>query len=167
MPAPTSRHRGRAAQTRPRGWTISAEKVQRGQIFATHVKVATSRRPSSPRAFASFSAASTKAQLAPRAAERARKIFTRLAEAEAKVHQDAHRESSFPRSGRGRFDRRYRRRGHRLRTARHRRICLLAARRGRRPSENRARPAAGARSRHGGTSERRAHVFQRHQRKNW
>ena len=67
------------------GWTISAEKVQRGQIFATHVNVATTEGHHH-RGLSVILDRIEKAQLAPRAAERARKIFTRLAESEAKVH---------------------------------------------------------------------------------
>src|SRR6202453_4875998 len=67
------------------GWTISAEKVKRGQIFATHVHVATTEGHHH-RGLSIILDRIEKAQLAPRAAERARKIFTRLAESEAKVH---------------------------------------------------------------------------------
>jgi hypothetical protein len=67
------------------GWTISAEKVKRGQIFATHVNVATAEGHHH-RGLSIILDRIEKAQLAPRAAERARKIFTRLAEAEANVH---------------------------------------------------------------------------------
>ena len=67
------------------GWTISAEKVKRGGIFATHVKVETSEEHHH-RGLSIILARIDKAGLAPRAAERARRIFTRLAEAEAKVH---------------------------------------------------------------------------------
>src|SRR5260370_17274875 len=68
------------------GWTISAEKVKRGQIFATHVKVA-STEAHHHRGLSIILDRIDKARLAPRAGERARKIFTRLAQAEAKVHQ--------------------------------------------------------------------------------
>ena len=67
------------------GWTISAEKVKRGAIFATHVKVETSEEHHH-RGLSIILGRIGKAGLAPRAAERARRIFTRLAEAEAKVH---------------------------------------------------------------------------------
>lgn len=67
------------------GWTISAEKVKRGQIFATHVHVTTTEGHHH-RGLSIILDRIEKAQLAPRAAERARKIFTRLAESEAKVH---------------------------------------------------------------------------------
>jgi uncharacterized protein (TIGR00299 family) protein len=68
------------------GWTISAEKVKRGQIFATQVKVA-STEGHHHRGLSIILDRIDKGHLVPRAAERARKIFTRLAEAEAKVHQ--------------------------------------------------------------------------------
>jgi uncharacterized protein (TIGR00299 family) protein len=67
------------------GWTISAEKVKRGAIFATHVKVQTSEEHHH-RGLSIILGRIDKAGLAPRAAERARRIFTRLAEAEARVH---------------------------------------------------------------------------------
>jgi pyridinium-3,5-bisthiocarboxylic acid mononucleotide nickel chelatase len=67
------------------GWSISAEKVQRGQIFATHVNVETSEGHHH-RGLSIILGRIEKAQLAPRAAERAHRIFTRLAESEAKVH---------------------------------------------------------------------------------
>ncbi len=67
------------------GWTISAEKVKRGAIFATKVKVETTEGHHH-RGLSIILGRIDKADLAPRAADRARKIFTRLAEAEAKVH---------------------------------------------------------------------------------
>jgi pyridinium-3,5-bisthiocarboxylic acid mononucleotide nickel chelatase len=67
------------------GWTISAEKVKRGQIFATHVKVVTTEGHHH-RGLSVILGRIEKAQLAPRAEDRARRIFTRLAESEAKVH---------------------------------------------------------------------------------
>src|ERR1700726_1364401 len=68
------------------GWSVSAEKVKRGTISATQVKVDTSEGHHH-RGLSIILGRIDKANLAPRAAERARKIFTRLAEAEAKVHQ--------------------------------------------------------------------------------
>lgn len=68
------------------GWKISASKVQRGPIFATHVKVETEEQHHH-RGLSIILKRIDDAKLAPRAAERARKIFTRLAEAEAHVHQ--------------------------------------------------------------------------------
>jgi uncharacterized protein (TIGR00299 family) protein len=67
-------------------WSISAEKVKRGSIFATHVNVET-QEDHHHRGLSIILKRIEDAKLAPRAAERARKIFTRLAEAEAKVHQ--------------------------------------------------------------------------------
>jgi uncharacterized protein (TIGR00299 family) protein len=68
------------------GWSISAERVKRGQIFGTRVKVETSEGHHH-RGLSIILDRIEKAQLAPRAADRARRVFTRLAEAEAKVHQ--------------------------------------------------------------------------------
>jgi pyridinium-3,5-bisthiocarboxylic acid mononucleotide nickel chelatase len=68
------------------GWEISASKVKRGEIFATHVKVETSAGHHH-RGLSIILQRIENAKLAPRAAARATKIFTRLAEAEAKVHQ--------------------------------------------------------------------------------
>jgi uncharacterized protein (TIGR00299 family) protein len=68
------------------GWSISSEKVKRGAISATQVKVETSEGHHH-RGLSIILGRIDKANLALRAAERARKIFTRLAEAEAKVHQ--------------------------------------------------------------------------------
>jgi hypothetical protein len=67
------------------GWSISAEKVMRGAISATHVKV-TSEQGHHHRGLSVILGRIAKAELVPRAAERATRIFTRLAEAEAKVH---------------------------------------------------------------------------------
>jgi uncharacterized protein (TIGR00299 family) protein len=67
-------------------WSISAEKVKRGAIVATHVKVE-SQEDRHHRGLSIILKRIEDARLAPRAAERAKKIFTRLAEAEAKVHQ--------------------------------------------------------------------------------
>jgi pyridinium-3,5-bisthiocarboxylic acid mononucleotide nickel chelatase len=67
-------------------WSISAEKVKRGPLFATHVKVET-QEDHHHRGLSTILKRIEDARLAPRAADRARKIFTRLAEAEAKVHQ--------------------------------------------------------------------------------
>jgi pyridinium-3,5-bisthiocarboxylic acid mononucleotide nickel chelatase len=68
------------------GWTISAEKVMRDAISATHVKVATTEGHHH-RGLRVILERIERANLAPRVAERARRIFTRLAEAEAKVHR--------------------------------------------------------------------------------
>jgi pyridinium-3,5-bisthiocarboxylic acid mononucleotide nickel chelatase len=69
------------------GWQISASKVKRGAISATHVNVETSEGHHH-RGLSIILGRIEKAQLAPRAAERATRIFTRLAEAEAKVHAE-------------------------------------------------------------------------------
>jgi pyridinium-3,5-bisthiocarboxylic acid mononucleotide nickel chelatase len=66
-------------------WTISAEKVKRGAIFATQVKVATGE-DHHHRGLSIILQRIGDAHLAPRAAARAKKIFERLAAAEAKVH---------------------------------------------------------------------------------
>ena len=66
-------------------WSISAEKVQRGSIFATHVKVK-SGEEHHHRGLSVILKRIDEAHLAPRAAARAAKIFERLAAAEAKVH---------------------------------------------------------------------------------
>jgi pyridinium-3,5-bisthiocarboxylic acid mononucleotide nickel chelatase len=68
------------------GWKISASKVQRRAIFATHVKVETEEQHHH-RGLSIILKRIEDAHLAPRAADRARTIFTRLAEAEARVHQ--------------------------------------------------------------------------------
>jgi uncharacterized protein (TIGR00299 family) protein len=68
------------------GWKISAEKVQRRAIFATHVKVEASEHHHH-RGLSVILRMIDEAGLAPRAAERAKRIFTRLGEAEARVHQ--------------------------------------------------------------------------------
>ena len=68
------------------GWKISAEKVQRRSISATHVKVE-SHEHHPHRGLSEILRMIDAAGLAPRAADRARRIFTRLGEAEAKVHQ--------------------------------------------------------------------------------
>ncbi|MFZ3217344.1 MAG: nickel pincer cofactor biosynthesis protein LarC [Candidatus Acidiferrales bacterium] len=67
------------------GWSISAAKVKRGQIFATQVHVETGEEHHH-RGLSIILQRIENAKLAPRAAERAQRIFTRLAEAEAKVH---------------------------------------------------------------------------------
>lgn len=75
-------------------WAISAEKVQRGAIWATHVKVET-KEEHHHRGLSIILKRIEGANLAPRAAERAARIFTRLAEAEAKVHQQPVEEVHF------------------------------------------------------------------------
>jgi uncharacterized protein (TIGR00299 family) protein len=66
-------------------WSMSAEKVKRGAIFATRVKVE-SNEDHHHRGLSLILNRIEDANLAPRATERAKNIFTRLAEAEAKVH---------------------------------------------------------------------------------
>jgi hypothetical protein len=66
-------------------WSISAEKVQRGAIFATHVKVA-SKEEHHQRGLSIILKRIEGANLAPRVAARATRIFECLAAAEAKVH---------------------------------------------------------------------------------
>ena len=68
------------------GWSISSEKVRRGAIFATRVKVEAGARHHH-RGLSAILRMIDEAGLAPRAAERAKSIFTRLGEAEARVHQ--------------------------------------------------------------------------------
>jgi len=70
------------------GWKISSERVQRRAIFAVHVKVETEEHHHH-RGLPEILRMIDAAGLAPRAANRARKIFTRLGEAEARVHQIA------------------------------------------------------------------------------
>ncbi len=76
---------GELRKLRLDGWTISSEKVKRGSIFATRVKVET-REQHHHRGLAEIVRMIEAAKLAPRAADRAGKIFTRLGEAEARVH---------------------------------------------------------------------------------
>ena len=68
------------------GWSISAEKVQRRAIFATQVKVDASEQHHH-RGLSVILGMIDEAGLAPRAADRAKRIFARLGEAEAHVHQ--------------------------------------------------------------------------------
>ncbi len=68
------------------GWSISAEKVKRRALFATHVRVE-SHEHHPHRSLSEILGMIDSAHLAPRVAERAKKIFRRLGEAEAKVHQ--------------------------------------------------------------------------------
>src|SRR5487761_607812 len=70
------------------GWKISAEKVQRQAIRATKVNVETQEHHHH-RHLSGILKMIDGAALAPRAADRARQIFQRLGEAEAKVHNIA------------------------------------------------------------------------------
>ena len=67
------------------GWSISAEKVKRRAVFATQVKVE-AQEQQHHRDLATILKMIDGASLAPRAASRAKAIFTRLGEAEARVH---------------------------------------------------------------------------------
>ena len=67
------------------GWSLSAAKVQRKAILATKVNVET-KETHHHRHLSPILKMIAAAALAPRAAERARRIFQRLGEAEAKVH---------------------------------------------------------------------------------
>jgi uncharacterized protein (TIGR00299 family) protein len=69
------------------GWNIAAQKVRRGALSGTHVEVRTGEHDHHHRGLSEIVGLIEEAGLAPRAAERAKKIFTRLAEAEARVHQ--------------------------------------------------------------------------------
>ncbi len=67
------------------GWALSAEKVKRGALQATHVKVS-STETHHHRGLSKIEKVIQEAQLSPRAAAVALRIFRRLGEAEAKVH---------------------------------------------------------------------------------
>jgi uncharacterized protein (TIGR00299 family) protein len=69
-----------------RDWTISAEKVKRGALFATQVKVGTHEHHHH-RGLSAILQLIERAELAPRVKDRAGRIFERLGAAEAKVHQ--------------------------------------------------------------------------------
>jgi len=67
-------------------WKISAQKVKRGAIFATQVKVEAAETHHH-RGLTEILRLIEQAKLPPRVADRATRIFRRLGEAEAKVHQ--------------------------------------------------------------------------------
>ena len=67
------------------GWKLSAEKVRKGAIAATKVNVETEEQHHH-RTLTTILKLIDSAELAPRVAERARKIFEKLGQAEAKVH---------------------------------------------------------------------------------
>ena len=67
-------------------WQISAEKVKRGALFATRVKVETHEHHHH-RGLSEIRRMIEQAELAPRVKARATQIFERLGAAEAKVHQ--------------------------------------------------------------------------------
>jgi uncharacterized protein (TIGR00299 family) protein len=66
-------------------WKISASKVPRGELAATHIKVESGEHHPH-RSLATILEMIGKAGLSPRVAERAAKIFRRLGEAEARIH---------------------------------------------------------------------------------
>ena len=68
------------------GWSITAEKVKRRAIFATQVKVEADKQHHH-RGLSAILRMIDEAGLAPRAADRAKRIFTGLGQAEARVHQ--------------------------------------------------------------------------------
>ncbi len=67
------------------GWKISGEKLTRRGLAATHVRVETTEHHHH-RGLGTILELIAKAELAPRVTERARRIFSRLGEAEALVH---------------------------------------------------------------------------------
>jgi len=67
------------------GWKISAAKVRRGAIMATRVEVETTEHHHH-RSLGTILQLIDQASLPPRVADRARRIFRRLGEAEARVH---------------------------------------------------------------------------------
>ncbi len=67
------------------GWKIHAEKVARGGLTATQVKVETNEQHPH-RSLAAIVELIEKAGLPPRVADRAERIFRRLGEAEARIH---------------------------------------------------------------------------------
>jgi uncharacterized protein (TIGR00299 family) protein len=67
------------------GWAISAEKVRRGALAATRVKVEYPQHDHH-RSLSTILRLIEEASLPPRVAEKASKIFRRLGEAEARVH---------------------------------------------------------------------------------
>jgi len=70
------------------GWKISAAKVRRGAIMATRVEVETTEHHHH-RSLGTILQLIDQASLPPRVADRARRIFRRLGEAEARVHDVA------------------------------------------------------------------------------
>lgn len=67
------------------GWQIRAEKVKRGALAATQVRVEAGEHPHH-RSLSTILGFIDRAGLAPRAADRAKCIFQRLGDAEARVH---------------------------------------------------------------------------------
>lgn len=70
------------------GWSLAAQKVKRGALAATFVKV-TTEETHQHRRLTKILDTIEKAGLAPRAADRASRIFCRLGEAEARIHGTA------------------------------------------------------------------------------
>jgi len=68
-----------------KGWSLTAEKVKRGALAATFVKV-TTQETHHHRGLTKILDTIASAGLAPRVAERASAIFRRLGEAEARIH---------------------------------------------------------------------------------
>jgi uncharacterized protein (TIGR00299 family) protein len=68
------------------GWSLSAQKVERRALYGTRVRVETQEQHHH-RGLSQIVRMIDEAGLAPRAAERAKGIFKRLAEAEGHVHQ--------------------------------------------------------------------------------
>jgi uncharacterized protein (TIGR00299 family) protein len=68
-----------------KGWSLAAEKVRRGALAATLVKV-TTQETHHHRGLTKILDTIARAGLAPRVAERASAIFRRLGEAEARIH---------------------------------------------------------------------------------
>jgi len=77
---------GELRKLKPQEWAISAEKVKKRGIWATHVRVATGEAHHH-RGLSVILRMIDEAEFSTRVAERAKKIFTRLGEAEATVHQ--------------------------------------------------------------------------------
>src|SRR6266550_531020 len=67
------------------GWTISAEKVERGALSATRVKVESGEHHPH-RSLNTILGLISQAGLSPRVTDRAGEIFRRLGEAEARIH---------------------------------------------------------------------------------
>src|SRR5260370_19925518 len=67
------------------GWELTAEKVWKNGMAATHVKVKTEDQQKH-RSLSTILDILQKSQLAPQVRERAAAIFTKLGEAEARVH---------------------------------------------------------------------------------